>query len=283
MRSGKMKVFLSVDMEGATGVTGWAEVNPNKPQYERFRKFLTGDVNAAVEGAFQAGATEVLINEAHDGMRNILLEEVDPRVRVITGFEGKKLCMMQGIDDSFDAVFLVSYHAKVGTDGAILNHTLTGAIHNFWINGVLVGESGISAALSGHYGVPVVLVTGDDKVAGEARDLLGHVETAVIKEGLDRYSAKCLAPKESGERIKKAAVTALENIGKFKPYKVKAPVKIEVELTSPSTALLACTIPSVVREGPRKISYSSENMVKAWEVIWPSIRLGMSAETRERM
>jgi D-amino peptidase len=278
-----MKVFLSVDMEGATGVTSWAEVNPNKPQHERFRKFLTGDVKAAVEGAFQAGATEVLINEAHDGMRNILLEEVDPKVKIITGFEGKELCMMQGIDESFDAVFLVSYHAKAGTDGAILNHTLTGAIHNFWINGVLVGESGISAALAGHYGVPVALVTGDDKVAAEAKGLLGHVETAVVKEGLDRYSAKCVAPKESGEMIKKAAASALENIGSFKPYKVKTPVKIEVEFTSPSTALLACTIPGVVREGPRKISYSAENVVKAWGGIWASIRLGMSAETRERM
>jgi D-amino peptidase len=278
-----MKVFLSVDMEGATGVTSWAEVSPNKPQYERFRKFLTGDVKAAVEGAFQAGATEVLVNEAHDGMRNILLEEVDPRVRIITGFEGKKLCMMQGIDDSFDAAFLISYHAKAGTDGAILNHTLTGAIHNFWINGVLVGESGISAALAGYYGVPVVLITGDDKVAREANDLLGHVETAIVKEGLDRYSAKCMTPQESREMIKKAATTALENIDRFKPYKVRTPVKIEVEFTSPSTALLACTIPSVVREGPRKISFSSENVIKAWEVIWPSIRLGMSVEARERM
>jgi D-amino peptidase len=277
-----MKVFISADMEGTTGVTAWDDVNPEKPSYQRFRKFLTRDVNAAIEGAIEAGATEVVVNEAHDGMRNILIEELNTKARMITGFEGKKLCMMEGIDETFDAVFLVAYHAKAGTDAGILNHTLIGSIHNFWINDVLVGESGISASLAGHYNVPVVLVTGDDKVAKEAKDLLGNPETAIVKEGIDRYSAKCLTPEESSGRIRQAAKKALTRLKEYKPYRVKTPVKLDVEFTSANMASLASSIPGVVREGTRKISLTSKDVVAGWNIVWPSILLSMAAE-RQRI
>lgn len=273
-----MKVFISADMEGTTGVTSWDDVSPGKPAYERFRKLLTGDVNAAIEGALEAGATEILVNEAHGPMRNILIEELNPRARMITGFMGKRLGMMEGIDDTFDAAFLISYHSRAGTEAGILNHTLILNIQNFWINGVLVGEAGISAALAGHYDVPIALVSGDDKVAKESAELLGDVETAVVKEGIDRYTAKCLTPKESGERIKQAAMRALGRAGELKPYRVEAPVKLEVEFTSASMASLAAAFPGIVREEPRKISYASEDLVRGWNAAWPAILLGMSAE-----
>lgn len=273
-----MKVFISADMEGATGVTGWDDVGPGKQPYERFRKLLTGDVNAAIEGALEAGATEVLVNEAHDGMRNILIEELNPGARMISGFRGKRLCMMEGIDEGFDAVFLVGYHARAGTDAAILNHTLFLSVHNFRINGIPVGEAGISAALAGHYDVPVVLVTGDDKVATEARALLGIVSTAVVKEGISRYSAKCLTPEESGARIRQAAKEALGMAAET--YKPEFPVKLDVEFTSPDMAATASTVPGVVRERPRTVSHTAEDFLGAWSVIFPAMMLATTAEPR---
>jgi D-amino peptidase len=276
-----LKVFISADMEGATGVTCWDDVSPGKPAFERFRKLLTRDVNAAIEGAFEAGATEVVVNEAHDGMRNILIEDLNPRARMISGFRGKPLCMMEGIDASFDAAFLIAYHAKAGTTAAVLNHTLTLSIQNFWINGVIVGESGISATLAGHYDVPVALVTGDDKLVKEARGLLGNIEATEVKQGISRYSASCLNPEESSERIKQAAARALVRIDDLKPYKPATPVRFEVEFTSPDMASLASAFPGVVAEEPRKISCELEDVLKCWNIIWPSILLGMNAEPRQ--
>jgi len=275
-----MKVFISADMEGTTGVTAWDDVSPGKPAYERFRKLLTADVNAAIEGAIEAGATEILVNEAHGGMRNILIEDLNPKARMITGSMGKRLCMMEGIDESFVAVFLIGYHARAGTDAGVLHHTLTGSIYNFWINGVLVGETGISASLAGYYGVPIALVSGDDKMAKEAKELLGDVEMAEVKVGVDRYTARCLPPKESGERIKQAAVRALERINELKPYKVETPVKFEVEFTSVGMASLASALPGVVKKESRKIFHKSKNVIEGWNIIWPSILLSTSAEPR---
>jgi D-amino peptidase len=273
-----LKVFISADMEGATGVTSWDDVNAEKPPYQRFRRLLTGDVNSAIEGAIEAGATEVLVNEAHSTMRNILLEELNPAARMISGFHGKRLGMMEGVNGSFEAAFLVGYHARAGTDAAILNHTFFLSIHNLWINGVLVGETGLSAALAGHYGVPVVLVAGDDKVGREARQLLGTVETAEVKEAISRYSASCLTPKESGERIKEAAKRALAlDAG---PYRPEPPVKFEVEFTSPDMASLASTVPGVVREDSRRISYTAEDVLKCWSVVFPSMLLATTADPR---
>jgi len=186
--------------------------------------------------------------------------------------------MMDGVDGSFDAAFLISYHARAGTDAAIMNHTLLGSIHNFWINGVLVGEGGISSAIAGHFGVPLALVSGDDKVAKEMKELLGDVETAVTKYAVDRYTARCLTPEETGARIKQAAKRALGRLGDFKPYRVDTPVKLEVEFTSASTALLASTVPGIVREGPRRISVTAEDMIQAWSAIWPSLLVSMPAE-----
>lgn len=273
-----MKVFISADMEGTTGVTGWDDVTSGKPPYERFRRLLTGDVNAAIEGAFEAGATEVLVNEAHSGMRNILLEELDQRATMISGFKGKRLAMMEGIDESFDAAFLVAYHARAGTDAAILNHTFLLSVHNFWINGVLVGETGLSASLAGHHGVPIALVTGDDKVSAEAKVLLGPVETAVVKKGISRYTANCVTPEQSGLAIKEAAKKALGL--KAKPYRPEGPAKMAVEFTSPDLAAAASMVPGIVREGSRTISCEAEDVLSVWNVVFPSMMLATTAEER---
>jgi len=275
-----MKVLISVDMEGTTGVTTWEDVMPGKMFYNQSRKLLTTDVNAAIEGALEAGATEILVNEAHDGMRNLLLDEINPRARVVRGFGGKQLCMMEGIDDSFDKVFLVSYHARAGTLGAVLNHTLLTEIHNFWINGVLVGEGGISAAIAGHFDIPVALVTGDDKVIKEMRGLLGNEFVGVeVKKGISRYSADCLPPGVTSGLIRDAARRAIS--AEVKPYQVKSPCSIEVEFSSIEMGNMACWVPTIERVEPRKVKSTAINVVDAWKPLWASILLGSGMGTRE--
>jgi len=229
----RTKILISTDMEGTTGAVDWNDVLPGKPQYERFRKFLTRDVDSAIKGAKDGGAGEIIVSEAHDGMMNIFIEDLPSDVSMITGHVGKKFGMMEGIDGSFDAVFLVAYHAMEGTVGAIMNHTWSPTlIRKIWLGDIRVGELGLSALIAGHYDVPVTLVTGDDKVAKEATDLLGNIETAVVKYGISRYAARCLTPTKTSELIKEAAKKAVMNTKKYKPFKLKYPLNIKIEFMS---------------------------------------------------
>src|ERR671922_182192 len=169
-----MKVFISVDMEGATAMTDPEDVLPHGSDYQRGRVFMTSDANAAVLGAFDADATEVVVNDSHWIMRNLLIEQIDPRARVIKGFH-KPMCMMQGIDESVDAAVFVGYHSCAGTEQGVLAHTLLGKeIQNMLINGEPTGETRLNALLCGHFGVPVVFVAGDDTVCREAKNVLGQ-------------------------------------------------------------------------------------------------------------
>ena len=258
-------------MEGATGVTTWDDVSSGKMFYNQSRSLITQDVNAAIEGALEAGATEILVNDAHGGNRNLLLDKVNPKARVIRGFEGKKLAMMEGIHESFGKVFLVGYHARAGTIGAILNHTFFLEVHNFWINGVLVGEGGLSAAIAGDYGVPVSLVTGDDKTIIEMRGLIPRIESAEVKKGISRYSADCLTPEATFGLIKEAAKRAMSV--RVKPYTVRSPVTVEVEFTSLEMGNMASWVPTVELVAPRKVSCTADSFVGAWKTILASMLL----------
>jgi len=272
-----LKIYLSADMEGATGVTGPDDVNPSKPAYERFRKLLTSDVNAAIEGAIKGGASKIVVNEAHNGMRNILIEELNSKAEIISGFT-KPLCMMEGIYNTFDAAFLIAYHARAGAEAGILNHTLFGrTIVNIKINENSVGEAAISSILAGYFGVPIVLVTGDDKVAREAVDLLGDVETAIVKEGIDRYVARCLTPEESAKKIRESAERALRRVKELKPYKVETPITFEVEFVSTAMAALATLIPDVKREESRTISLTSPDVLEGYKKFWATLLLSSTA------
>ena len=269
-----MKVFISADMEGATGVTNMLDVVEGKPGYERFRKMMTGDVNAAVAGAFEGGAKEVLVNDSHYTMRNVLLEELDPRSSLISG-SNKPLCMMQGIDRTFDAVFFVGYHARAGTREAVGNHTLLGReIINVRLNGQLVGETELNAAIAGYYDVPVVMVAGDDKVAREAGAVLGDVETAVVKEGIDRWTAKCYPPQETGRRIREAAENALKRLKDFKPFQIDRQIKLEIEFMSTSEASLPTLFPNVVREDSRTVSVTDTDYIRVFKAFLGCLLLG---------
>jgi len=270
-----MKVYISADMEGATGVTGMEDVMSEKPAYERFRKLLTLDVNAAIEGAIESGAKSVVVNEAHGNKNNILIEELHSEAEMITG-RTRFLCMMEGIDKSFDAVFLIAYHARAGTQAAVLNHTISGSqIYNLRLNGKLIGELGLSTLIAGYHDVPVVLVSGDDKVCKEAIEFIGNIETVQVKEGIDRYVAKCLTPAKTSKMIKASANKALKNLGNYKAVKLNGPVKVEIDFMNTAMAASAALIPSIKRESSRTISYVSDNIIDAYKLILNSVFLAM--------
>jgi D-amino peptidase len=250
-----MKVLISADMEGTTGVTGWKDVEPGEPAFERFRKLLTADVNAAIGGAFAGGATDVVVNEAHDGMRNILIEELDPRAEMITGYY-KPLVMMEGVDDA-DMVFFTGYHARAGEPG-VLAHTMTSDYVTVELNDEPCSEARLNAALAGERGIAVGMVAGDDVICAEAEKLFPGVKTAVVKYAIDNFSARCLSPKASGERIADAARRAVSDRDSLRPYRLEPPFTLRVELREPAQAGAAANVPGVVREGARTVAFRTE-------------------------
>ncbi|HKG24695.1 MAG TPA: M55 family metallopeptidase [Thermomicrobiales bacterium] len=264
-----MKVLISADMEGTCGVASWVQVTPpedaggspvSQVEYDRARLRMTREVNAAIEGALAGGAEEVIVNDSHDGMRNLIAEELHPACRFISGND-KPLGMMQGVDlDGIGAVFYTGYHAKAGTTDAPLAHTWTGWVNDVRINDQSTGEFGINAAVAGHYGVPVVLVTGDVKAVAQTRAYIGdQVVGVVVKEGLSTFSALHLHPTKAQELIRKGAEEAFRNAGAATPLVLAKNCTVEVEFDHQARADQASYIPKVRRGGERFVVFEPAN------------------------
>ena len=237
-----MKVFISVDMEGITGLTDPEDVLPEGADYERGRVFMTSDANGAILGAFDAGADEVVVNDSHWTARNLLLEQLDPRARMIKGFH-RPMCMVQGLDETFDAAVFVGYHSCAGTEGGVLNHTLLGKeVQNLLLNGEPIGETRMNALMAGHYGVPVAFVAGDAAVCREAKGVLGEdLETYAVKDGIDMFSASCLHPEVTQKGIRDGVAAALQGISSRKPYEMEPPYTFALEWNSTTIASTVST------------------------------------------
>lgn len=270
-----MKVFISVDMEGVSGITDPEDVLPDGADYQRGRVFMTGDANAAILGAYDGGADEVLVNDSHWIMRNLLLEQLDPRARTIKGFH-KSLCMVQGLDDSYDAAVFVGYHSCAGTEGGVLNHTLLGKeIQNVYLNGEPTGETRLNAAFAGHFGVPVVLVAGDTAVGNEARRVLGEVETVAVKDGIDKFTANCLHPQVAQSQIREATARAVRDKGRFSPYRLSPPYTLGIEWNSTTIAATCALIPGVQMNGPRSNEFVTDDYPELMRVLVAMLLLGL--------
>lgn len=255
-----MRVLISADMEGVTGVTWTDDVVPGTEQWQRFRKLFTGDVNAAIAGLCAGGATAVLVNEAHSSQRNLLLEDLDPRARMLTG-RHKPLSMMEGIDSGVDGVAFLGYHAGAGCDG-VLSHTyLENQITGVWLDGEPAGEGGLNAALAAEYGVPVLLVTGDDRACAEARDYAQAAETVAVKECVSRYAAICDPPSVTTERIREAAEAGTARAGRGE--RATAPHRIEVEFDASHLAQATAAVPTVHLAGVRRVGFDAPDMTEA--------------------
>ena len=232
-----MKVYISADMEGTVGVVDWVQVSPpwmegkGPAEYERARLRMTREVSAAVRGALAAGADEVIVNDSHNGMKNILIDELPRGCRLISGHQ-KDLSMMQGIDEpDISVAFFTGYHARAGSPKGVLAHTYIGPVDDVRIDGVSVGEYGINAAVAGDFGVPITLVTGDDVAIGQVRDLLGADVVGVqVKTGLAVSTADSIHPELAYEMIEAAARDAVGMADRVKPFQV-CDARIEASFT----------------------------------------------------
>lgn len=259
-----MKIYILTDMEGVSYIVRREQTVPNSKEYEEACLLLTRDVNAAIEGALEGGATEILVNDLHGarGGFNLVPEELHECAKYITG--GPRTCRMAGIDRSFDIAFMIGYHAMAGTQEAVLDHTMaTGVIVNAYINNLKVGEIGIDASIVGYFDVPVALITGCRKAVEEARALLGDIEWVAVKEGLSRNFAVCLPPSKSRKLIQEAARRAVKRSKEFKPFKVKSPVTIKVEYSHPNYADMQSRVPGVERVDSRTIIVRDEDLLNA--------------------
>lgn len=263
-----MKILIAADMEGVTGVVHWDQVNTNHPEYGRFRRLMTSDVNAAIRGTFEGGATEVTVTDGHAYGRNILIEELDARARLNSGTPSP-FSMVQGVEQEVQGVMFVGYHARIGTQSAILEHTWSDErVANLWINGQRFGESGLNGAVCGHFGVPVIMVSGDQAVCTEVQELFGEVETAVVKWAAGRFAAECLPPEVTQKLIQTAAERAVRRLraGQApKPLRVQTPVRIRVDFVQSEMADRAMLYPGAKRE-ERSIEVVAADMVEAYAV-----------------
>jgi D-amino peptidase len=268
-----MRVYISVDMEGVAGVVHEDQTDPVDPrhagEYNRFRRLMTAEANAAIKGAVSAGAGTVLVNDSHWFMRNLLAEELHPAAELLSG--GPKLrSMVEGVEAGFDAALFIGYHARAGVEHAIIDHTYTSRVYEARLNGQPVGELAINAALAGTYDVPVALVSGDQALAAEARALLGEsVETVIVKHAVGRFSARSVSPAKSCRRIREGAQAALGR--KHQPLVLPRPIRLEVDFQLTQMADMAELVPGSKRTGGRTLEYIHDDyreVFRAWRALY---------------
>lgn len=272
-----MKIFISADIEGVAGVVTTLQGQPGNPEYERARRLMTEEVNAAIAGAFDGGATEVVVNDSHGPMINLLPDLLDPRADLILG-RPKPASMCAGLDASFNAVMFTGYHAGAGRHG-ILSHTVNGfAYHAIRVNGIDCAEATLYGAYAGSLGIPVIMLSGDDQLRTQVSPLFPAAEFAVVKTALAQRAARALSPANAHALIHAAATKAVGNIGTCKPYVIPGPYTLELDLSSVALADLAADIPVSTRIAPRTVAFPAESMRGV--IGWISAVGAMSASLR---
>ncbi|BCJ30822.1 M55 family metallopeptidase [Actinocatenispora sera] len=270
-----MKVYVSVDLEGVAGIVDWAQCTRGGEDYELGRQLALAEVNAAIEGAQAAGATEILVNDAHSVMRNLAPDRLAGHANYLSG-RFKPDYMMQGLDDGFDAVLYLGYHAAMPTAG-ILSHTYNpGAILDVRINGTMAGESGINALVAQHHGVPVAVVTGDQYVGPEAAPFCPGIRSAVVKESVSRWAANNLHPERARALIAEQVTAALRELGTLAAPGIELPVTIEVDLATPDMAEQASWIRSVRRTGGNTVRFTDDDPLRAFRTFMTVVFLTRS-------
>ncbi len=273
-----MKLYISADMEGTAAVASWTQVDPkNTTEYPYYRRLMSLEVRAAIDGARAAGATDVLVNDSHSSMRNVLWDELPDDVRMIYG-NRKPFSMNEGIDASFAAAFFTGYHAGVGEADGTLDHTYSpDTVYAVRVNGIRCSEGLLNAALAGSYGVPVVLVTGDRVTVESLARHLPWIRTVATKEAIGRFAVNSLSPEFARRRIAAAAREAIERVGEAKPFVFDAPIDLEIDFTGTQNADFAELIPGVERIGGRTVRYVHDDFRVAFRTFMAAMRLGGAA------
>lgn len=273
-----MKVFISVDMEGISGIVDTHETLSDHAEYPKARAAMAADVNAAIEGVLETGAAEITVCDGHGKMINIEPEALHAAAMLVRGTP-KPLSQMAGIDSTFDAALFVGYHAMKGTRCGILSHTYSGkAVQYLKINGREAGETAMNAGIAGYYGVPLVFVSGDLAVTLEARALIPEIEAVAVKEAVSRTAAKCLHPNKARQMIRKAIPRALEKRAAINPLAVDPPVEFEIRYTSEIMADAVALMPSAERMDGQTIRFLQDDYLKAFGAFRASITIALSVD-----
>ncbi|MGB9863254.1 MAG: M55 family metallopeptidase [Candidatus Saccharicenans sp.] len=258
----KPKIYISVDMEGIAHVVN-AQTAAGQFDYERGRRLMTAEVNAAIEGCLAAGAGEIVVSDSHGSAQNIIPEELNEKAYLIRSFP-RPLLQMEGIDGSFDGVIFIGYHPKEGTPEANLSHTIWGTkFAEIRVNGQVVSEALFNAAVAGHFGVPVIMVCGDQHVVKEARENLGPVETVMTKESLGFLAAKSAHPKVVQAEIRQKAEKAVRRLKEMKPYTVAKPVVLDIAFKNIFDAETTAYLPWVKRTDGKAVRVEFRDMLEA--------------------
>jgi D-amino peptidase len=257
-----LKVFISVDMEGITGVVNVDDATRGGTDYDYFRQTMTREANAAIEGALAAGATEIIVRDSHGTALNLLPEMLNRNSKLLRDWSQGPMFMMEGIDESFDAAIYVGYHARAGTPNGVLDHTSSGNVTDVSINGISMPETGYNALMAGYYDVPVVFVAGDKAVCDQAEELLGNVETVAVKEGIGA-AALNLHPEVAREQIRAGVERALRNLDDYQPYKLESPYTLVLTLkTEQNIYRGAALYPGAQRTGDWELTYVADDVME---------------------
>jgi D-amino peptidase len=273
------RLYISSDMEGVAGVCAWQQVDARTPhpEYAIYRRYYTQEVRSAIEGARAGGAGDVLVNDSHGPMRNLLIEELPNDIRVIFG-NRKPFSMVQDADSTFSGAFFIGYHGAIGDANAVLCHTYTpSVIYDVYINGIRCSEATINAALLGYHGVPVLLVTGDRTTVEGLQTQIPSVRGVIIKESLGMFAASSMVPAAAQRAIRAEAERAIANAAIAKPFVFEPPVTLEVQFAKVEQADLVATVPNFERTGPRRVRFTHDDYPTIFKAFVATWRLGARA------
>lgn len=257
-----LKIYISADMEGVVGVVTGEQLGPEGFEYERFRGFMTAEVNAAIDAARAAGATEFLISDSHGNGQNLLIEKLPNDIMVVRSWP-RPLGMMEGIDESFDGVMFIGYHASTANTRGVRAHTESSAnVTGIRLNGVSMSEGSINAAIAGHFGVPVILISGDDVAVAETQVIVGDMEGAVVKWAKSFHSAQTLTPEAGYEVIRTRVNAAVRRIDDFSPYVLDTPIELELSLKHYRPVELLSYLPNVERLDSHTVKFVGADMLE---------------------
>jgi D-amino peptidase len=266
-----MKIFISVDLEGISGIVDGSETGRDKGEFEKAREHMVADVNAAINGILSLGDSEIVVSDAHGGMKNIDPIKLNEAAVLVRGVP-KPLTQMAGIDNSFDAALFIGYHSKKGTQKGILSHTISGrTVESITINGLEVGETAINAAIAGYFDVPLIFVSGDHAVTLETKELNPAIEVASVKRAISRTAAVCLHPNKARKLIKEGVIMALKKKDSIEPYKFESPFEVIVTFSNSRMADAVDFMPSSNRIDGKRIKFIQDDYLKAFGALRSAI------------
>lgn len=259
---GEIKIYISADMEGLAGSVTGEQLGPGGFEYQRFREFMTAEVNAAIDAARAAGAREILVSDSHGNGQSLLIEKLPEDVMVVRSWP-RPLGMMDGIDETFDGAIFLGYHSSTSNTRGVRAHTMSSAnVTELRLNGIAMSEGGLNAAIAGMYGVPVILVTGDDVAVAETQVIIGNVEGAVVKWARGFHSAQTLTPQAAQEVIRTRVASAISRIDEFEPYVLEPPIEVELSLKHYQPVELLGYLPNVERISSHTVRFVAEDMAQ---------------------